>query len=115
MVDNGSAVDILYLNAYKKMGLTEDDLDPNSSPLYGFIGDHVIPKGVAKLTIIVGEHPRIYTILANFHVVKAPSVINGIIRRLLLKALKVATSIYHLTMKSSTAEGTGEVRGDQYD
>ena len=31
MVDDGSASDILYLNAYKKMGLTEDDLDPNSS------------------------------------------------------------------------------------
>ena len=44
MVDDGSTMDILYLNAYKKMGLTEDDLDPNSSPLYGFTVDHIIPK-----------------------------------------------------------------------
>ena len=55
MVDDGSAADIFYLNAYKRMGLTEDDLDLNSSPLYGFIGDYVVPKGVAKLTIIVGN------------------------------------------------------------
>ena len=43
MVDNGSAMDILYLNVYKRIGLTEDDLDLNSSPLYRFTGDHVIP------------------------------------------------------------------------
>ena len=81
MVDDGSAVDILYLNAYKRMGLIEDDLDPNSSPLYRFTRDHVIPKGVAKLTIIMEEHPRTSIVLANFLVVDAPSAINGIIGR----------------------------------
>ena len=35
-VDDGSTIDILYLNAYKRMSLTEDDLDPNSFPLWGF-------------------------------------------------------------------------------
>ena len=44
MVDDGSVVDILYLNAYRRMGLTEDDLDPNSSPLYGFTRDHSFLK-----------------------------------------------------------------------
>ena len=109
MVEDGSIVDILYLTAYKRMGLTEDDLDPNSSPLYGFTRDHVFPKKVAKLTIMVGEHPQTLIVLANFLVVDAPSAINGIIGRSLLKALKVATSIYHLTMKFPMAEGTGEV------
>ena len=47
--------------------------------------------------------------------IDAPSAINGIIERSLLKALKVATSIYHLAMKFLTAEGTYEVRGNQYD
>ena len=108
-MDDGSAVDILYLSAYKKMGLTEEDLDPNTSPLYGFTGDHVVSKGVAKLTIMVGEHPWTSIVLANFFVVDAPSAINRIIGRPLLKALKVATLIYHLTMKFSTAEGIGEV------
>ena len=68
-VDDGSAVDILYLNAYKRMGLTEDDLDPNNSLLNGFTGDHIVPKGLAKLTIIVGELARTSTILTNFLVV----------------------------------------------
>ena len=52
------------------------------------------------------------TVLTNILVVDASSVINGIIGRPLLKALKAATSIYHLTMKFPTAEGTGEVRGN---
>ena len=115
MVDDGSTMDILYLNAYKKMGLTKHNLDPNSSPLYDFTRDHVISKRLAKLTITVGEHPRTSTILANFLVVDAPSAINKIIGRPLLKALKAATSIYHLTMKFSITKGIGEVRGDQYD
>ena len=106
MVDDGSASHILYLNAYKKMGLTEDDLDPNSSPLYRFTGDYVVPNEVAKLTIIVGEHPQTSTILAIFFVVDAPSAINGIIGRPLLKALTATTSIYHLTLKFPTAEET---------
>ena len=112
MVDDGSEVDTLYLNAYKRMSLTEDDLDPNSSPLYRFTKDHVVPKGVAKLIITVGEHPWTSTVLANF--LRVDALINGIIRRPLLKALKAATSIYHLTMKFRTTKGTGEVRGNQY-
>ena len=32
-----------------------------------------------------------------------------------MKALKAVTSIYHFTMKSPTAKGTGQVRGSQYD
>ena len=115
MVDDGSVIDILYLNAYKRIGFTEDELDPNSSPLYGFTEDHVVPKGVVKLTITIGEHPRTSTVLINFLVVDAPSAINEIIRRPLLRALKAATSIYHLTIKFSTAEGIGVVRGNQYD
>ena len=57
MVDDGSVVDILDLNAYKRMCLTKDDLDPNSSLLYRFTKDHVVLKGVAKLTITVGGTP----------------------------------------------------------
>ena len=60
---------------------------------------------------MVGEHPWTSTVLANFLVVDAPSAINEIIGRPVLKALKVATSVYHLTMKFLTVEGTGEERG----
>ena len=61
------------------------------------------------------EHTQTSTVLANFLVVDAPSTINRIIGRPLLKDLKAASSIYHLTMKFPTVEGIGEVRGEQYD
>ena len=57
MVDDGSAMDIFYLDAYKRMGLAESTLSPTTSPLYGFTGDNMIPKGTAKLAMTVGEHP----------------------------------------------------------
>ena len=62
----------------------------------------------------MGEHPQTSTVPANFLVVDALSAINEIIGRPLLKALKAATSIYHLTMKFPTTKGIGKVRGNQY-
>ena len=85
------------------------DLNPTTSPLYGFTGDHVIPKEMAKLTVTLGEHPRTSTVVATFLIVGYLSAINGIIGRPLLKALKAVTSIYHLTMKFSIVERTGMV------
>ena len=63
----------------------------------------------------MGERPRVSTVMIEFLVVNFPSVFNGVIGRSLLKALKAITSIYHLTMKFPTTDGTGQVRGSQYD
>ena len=98
MVEDGSVVDILYLNAYKRMGLAESDLNPTTSPFYGFTRDHIVPKGTAKLTVMMEKHPRMIMVVANFLIVECPSAINGIIGRPILKALKVVTSINHLTV-----------------
>ena len=57
LVGNGSVVEIIYLNMYKRMGLNEGELSLTTSPLYGFIGDYTIPKGTIKLAVTVGEHP----------------------------------------------------------
>ena len=115
LVDDGSTVDIIYLDVYKSMGLIESELSLTTSPLYGFTGDHVIPRGIVKLAVMVEEHSRVSTIVAEFLIVEYLSVVNGIIGRLLLKALKVVTSIYHLTMTFLTAVETRQARGSQYD
>ena len=95
--------------------MEEKALNPTTSPLYEFTRDHVIPKGIAKLFVTVGEYPQTSTIITNFLMVNCSSVINGIIGRLHLKTLKAVTSIYHLIKKFPAAEGIGEVRGCQYD
>uniref|UniRef100_A0A804L6Z0 Uncharacterized protein n=1 Tax=Musa acuminata subsp. malaccensis TaxID=214687 RepID=A0A804L6Z0_MUSAM len=45
MVDTGSPADILYFDAFKRLGLTEGDLTPMTSALTGFIGDSISPLG----------------------------------------------------------------------
>ena len=75
----------------------------------------MIPKGTIKLAVTVGEYPRVSMVMTEFLIVDCPSAFNGVIGRPLLKALKAVTLIYHLTMNFPTVEGTGHVRGSQYD
>ena len=106
LIDDGSVMDIIHLDAYKRMWLTKNELSPSTSPLFGFIGNHVISKGTIKLVVMMGEHLQESTVMTEFLIVDCPSTLNRIIGRLLLKAV---TSIYNFTMKFLTAEGTGQV------
>ena len=108
MVDDGS-VDIIHLDAYKRMGLTKSELSPSTLPLYGFTDNHVVPKGTIKLVVMVGEHSRESTVMTEFLIMDCPSTFNRIIGRPLLKAPKVVIVIYHLMMKFPTTEGTGQI------
>ena len=72
LVDNRTAVNILYWHAYHKIRLTRAYLSPTTSPLYGFTRGHVIPKGTIKLEITLGEHPWVTTIMTEFLKVNYP-------------------------------------------
>ena len=45
MVDQGSTAEIMYPDLYKGLSLRAENLTPYSSPLVGFEGKVVIPKG----------------------------------------------------------------------
>ncbi|XP_065630300.1 uncharacterized protein LOC136067866 [Quercus suber] len=45
MVDQGSVVEIMYPDLYKRLNLKLDDLTPYSSPLVSFEGRIITPKG----------------------------------------------------------------------
>ena len=51
MVDQGSAVEIMYLDLYKGLNLKLEDLTAYESPLVSFKGKIVIPKGQIRLPI----------------------------------------------------------------
>ncbi|XP_031286100.1 uncharacterized protein LOC116144813 [Pistacia vera] len=112
LVDNGSAVNILLQQAFKRMQLDEADLKPTSFPFYDFTRDHLIPKGTIALPITLGETNEM-TKMREFLVVDYPSAFNGILGRPLLWNFKAVTSIYHLKMKFSTSSGIEEVQGSQ--
>ena len=58
LVDNGSSVDILYYQAFQRMGLKVSNLKHSPNPIYSFTGDSVIPLGVISLPMTLGEYPR---------------------------------------------------------
>ena len=51
LVDQGSAVKIMYPDLYKGLNLKPEDLTAYESPLVSFEGKTVIPKGWIKLPI----------------------------------------------------------------
>ncbi|GAA0141815.1 hypothetical protein LIER_02870 [Lithospermum erythrorhizon] len=114
LVDTGSLVDIMYLQAYDMLGLPRKHLKPVSTPLTGFTGHSVYPTGIAEVDLTVGEAPRLVTVRASFTVVDiADPSYNGLIGRPLLNALRAIVSPLHLKMKFPTGGGIGKVIGDQ--
>ena len=57
LVDDRNSVDILYLEAFKKMGLGQHDLKLPTSPLFGFTNDYITPIGIIALPITLGDYP----------------------------------------------------------
>ncbi|XP_024029455.1 uncharacterized protein LOC112093974 [Morus notabilis] len=115
LVDNGSSIDLLYSDCLEKMGIPKEQLERTSRPLYGFIGDSVIPRGTIRLPITAGEKPRQATIMANFMVIKGGSQYNVVIRRPTLQVLRAITSIYNQKVKFPTRNGVGEIKSNQYE
>ena len=113
LVDNVSAVSILYWNTYQNTGLRQAYLTSMTSPLYRFTGDSVIFEGTIKLSVTLGEPSRTITMVIDFLIVKCLLAFNGILGKPQLNTLKVVTSIHGLTIKFPTAAGIGQVRGRQ--
>ncbi|XP_050291048.1 uncharacterized protein LOC126731471 [Quercus robur] len=54
MVDQGSAMDVMYPDLYKGLGLKPEDLTTYNSPLVSFEGRLVTPKGLIRLPVQSG-------------------------------------------------------------
>ncbi|RRT50033.1 hypothetical protein B296_00012010 [Ensete ventricosum] len=63
MVDTNSSVDILYKDAFQKLGLTMTDLSPLSSTLTGFIGASIAPLEMIVLLVTLSQEPRSKTLV----------------------------------------------------
>ncbi|KAJ0974279.1 hypothetical protein J5N97_016244 [Dioscorea zingiberensis] len=113
LVDTGSSVDIIFWDAFERMGIGAENLRPTRSPLKGFNGDPLCPEGVITLPVVLGEAPRTVSASANFLVVRCSSSYNAIMGRPLLHMLAAVPSSYHMKLKFHTERGMGEVRGDQ--
>jgi hypothetical protein len=113
LVDTGSAVDIIFGEAYRQMKLPASAMLPVRSPLVGFAGGSILSTGSVTLPAIFGTAPHQAITSISFMVVEGPSPYNIILGRKTLNAIKAAVSTYHLSMKFPTENGSGMVQGDQ--
>jgi len=55
LVDSGSSSDILYWDAFQKLGFEQNNLRPTTCTLVGFGGERVKALGVITLEMVLGE------------------------------------------------------------
>ncbi|XP_075633429.1 uncharacterized protein LOC142605887 [Castanea sativa] len=98
LVDQGSGAEIMYLYLFKWLNLKHEDLERYDSPLVGFDRRLVIPRGMIRLPVQVGDEE----VPINFIVVEAYSPYTAILARLWLHAIRVVSSTLHLKVKYPT-------------
>ena len=84
MIDQGSAVEIMYPDLYKGLSLRAEDLTPYSSPIVSFEGKVIIPKGQIRLPVQTGSE----TVEVDFIVMDAYSLYTAIVARPWLHKVK---------------------------
>ncbi|XP_073135228.1 uncharacterized protein [Henckelia pumila] len=72
-VDSGSSVNVLFKGTLDQMKMEGFELEPISTPLYGFTGHAIRPLGQVFLPVSLGNDPRRVTKMVSFTVVDAPS------------------------------------------
>ncbi|XP_075645229.1 uncharacterized protein LOC142616232 [Castanea sativa] len=97
LVDQGCGAEIVYPDLYKGLKLKLEHLVSYDSPLVGFNGKTIIPKGMIKLPIQAGSR----VVEVNFILVKAYSLYTAILARPWLHAIKAMSSTLHLKVKFS--------------
>ncbi|RZS07861.1 hypothetical protein BHM03_00038787 [Ensete ventricosum] len=66
MIDTRSSADILYFDAFQKLGLTDKDFVTLTSILIGFTEDSVSPVGATTILVTFGGEPRSKTLMVSF-------------------------------------------------
>ncbi|XP_030969558.1 uncharacterized protein LOC115989820 [Quercus lobata] len=95
LVDQGSAVEIMYPDLYKGLNLKQEDLLPYDSPLVSFEGKVVIPRGMIRLPVQTDSE----VVKVNFIVVNAYSPYTAIVARPWLHTLGAVSSTLHQKVK----------------
>jgi len=104
LVDQGSSVDILYWEIFKKMRISEADIQPYNEQIVGFSGERVDTKGYIDLYTTFGEEDGLHkTINVRYLLVNAQTSYNILLGRPSINRLKAIVSTPHLAMKFPSA------------
>ena len=95
LVDQGSAVEIMYPDLYKGLNLKPEDLTAYESPLVSFEGKTVIPKDQIRLPIQIDSE----VMEVDFIVVDSYSPYTTIVAKPWLHTLEAVSSTLHQKVK----------------
>ena len=109
MVDQGSAVDVMYPDLYKGLGLKPENLTTYNSPLVSFERRLVTPKGLIRLPVQAGTD----VVEVDFIVVDVFSPYIAIMARPWLHTLKAVSFTLHQKVKYPSGDQVLEIIGDQ--
>ena len=107
LVDQDSGAEIMYPDLYKGLNLKPEDLTGYDSPLLGFDGKVIIPKGQIRLPMQVSSE----VVEVDFIVVDVYSPYTTIIARPWLHALGAVSSTLHLKVKYPSGDQIEELVG----
>ena len=107
LVNQGSAVEIMYPNLYKGLNLKPEDLTAYESPLVSFEGKTVIPKGQIRLPIQTNSE----IVEVDFIVVDSYSPYTAIMARPWFHALGAVSSTLHQKVKYPSEDLVEEILG----
>ena len=113
LVDTGSPVDIIFKSALDQLLIESPKITPYATPLIGFAGDMVKPKGIITLPVTLGKVPHCVVHMIDFLIVDHPGAYNIILGRPFLVATKAVVSMHYLTMKVPAAQEVITIKGDQ--
>ena len=108
LVDQGSAVEIMYPNLYKGLNLKSEDLTAYESPLISFEGKTVIPKGQISLPI----QTDLEIVEVDFIAVDSYSSYTAIVARPWLHTLGAVSSTLHQKVKYPSEGLVKEILGN---
>ena len=109
LVDQGSAVEIMYPDLYKGLNLKPEDLTAYESPLVSFEEKTVIPKGQIRLPIQSDSE----IVEVDFIVVDSYSPYTAIMANPWLHALGAVSSTLHQKVKYPSESLVKEILGNQ--
>ena len=109
MVDQGSGVDVMYLDLFKGLRLKKEDLSKYDMPLVRFDGQVVILKG--QISLLVNMEGK--EVIVVFIVVALFSPYTAILGWQWIHAMGAVPFTLHVKVKFRTEQGITVVRGSQ--
>jgi hypothetical protein len=113
LVDNSSSADIIFADAFNKMGLSKDLLQPPDTPLYGFGGRviHALGKVILPVSFRTVQNAR--TEYLSFDVVEMYYHYNDILGKGFLNKFEAVIHQAYLCVKIPTTQGVITIWGHQ--